>query len=57
MHSRRQWVKDRPFLFLILAQLFTVIFIARLVGVFPSSPTGRKEKPAESERGHTKENL
>lgn len=34
----------------ILAQLFTVIFIARLVGVFPSSPTGRKEKPADS--GH-----
>ncbi|MEI8386538.1 MAG: hypothetical protein WCG76_02960 [Verrucomicrobiota bacterium] len=36
----------------ILAQLFTVIFIARLVGVFPSSPADRKEKPADSERGH-----
>lgn len=36
----------------ILAQLFTVIFIARLVGVFPSSPSDRKEKPEDSERGH-----
>ena len=33
----------------ILAQLFTVIFIARLVGVFPSSSAGRKEKPEDSE--------